>query len=189
MLRPGDAAGAAHPLLPLTGSPDDAEQLRGAFFAVDGDSPAGLDAAERLAADVGGSPHRVPAEARTAYHAAAALASNGVYALLAAASAVCEGAAMREPALSAALAGLAARSAHNARDLGVVAAATGPIVRGDAGTVAAHLEAVAGHGANVEALYRATAALLVEVANARGLDDRSVMALHAVLGAGSASRG
>src|SRR5260370_5905827 len=68
--------GALHPLQTLTGE-DAAEDLRGAWAAV-----AGPDAFTDLAVELGLRPFTVPDARRAAYHAAAAVASNHLVALL-----------------------------------------------------------------------------------------------------------
>jgi len=52
----------------------------------------------------------------------------------------------------------------NARTLGVAAALTGPMTRGDRGSVARHLETLAEHAPAVLPLYRAAAEREIELA-------------------------
>ncbi len=175
----GAHVGTCHPLQTLTGSEVDRDSLRGAFFAISGDAVA-LDAARALALSAGGVPGHVPAEARVAYHLAAVLAGNGVFALLEAARDVCDRAGIDDPALRRGLAHLAARSAGNAADRGVADAATGPVVRGDASTVQRHRAWAADHVPDIDALYVALAERLLELAP--GADTR-LAAVRAVLAA------
>ena len=56
----------------------------------------------------------------------------------------------------------------NARALGVAAALTGPATRGDAGTIAAHLDALARSAPGTRPVYVALMARQVEIAEQRG---------------------
>ena len=56
----------------------------------------------------------------------------------------------------------------NARALGIRAALTGPIARGDLGTLTAHLAALAAHAPAVLAVYRAVADREIDLAVGRG---------------------
>ena len=56
----------------------------------------------------------------------------------------------------------------NARALGIAAALTGPATRGDAGTVAAHLAALAAGAPAALPVYRALVARGIAIANERG---------------------
>ena len=172
--------GSCHPLQSISGAASDVEALDGAFFAVDGD-PSALTSARELVALCGGVAGVVNAEARTAYHAAAVLASNGVYALLEAANQLAEAGGFSDVALTAGLARLARGSADSAVLHGVDAAATGPVVRGDAGTVSEHRRWLAERAPGLDELYVQLGERLVEIAERRGLDPRQLASLFSVL--------
>jgi predicted short-subunit dehydrogenase-like oxidoreductase (DUF2520 family) len=55
-------------------------------------------------------------------------------------------------------------------------ALTGPVVRGDAETVAKHLRAMQGRGAAYE-VYRALSAAAVEIGERRGIDPKKLAAV------------
>jgi predicted short-subunit dehydrogenase-like oxidoreductase (DUF2520 family) len=86
---------------------------------------------------LGGIPLFVPEEQRALYHAALSMASNFAVSLAADASDLLSGYEILGPLLRA--------TVENIASLGPEAALTGPIVRGDAGTVAAHLRALPPH--------------------------------------------
>lgn len=174
----GERRGVAHPLMSLGGSAD-AHRLRGAFFAIGGSGP-GRRAAVEVASAVGGLAHDVPEDARAAYHAAAVLASNGVYALLHAAFDVAATAGIEDDALRAGLATLLESSARRARQAAPVQSATGPVVRGDATTLQRHLEALPSGPESTE-LYRSVQRVLVDLAEARGVPAPLLAAMRAVL--------
>jgi predicted short-subunit dehydrogenase-like oxidoreductase (DUF2520 family) len=133
----GHEALGLHPLMTVpAGSPP--EVFRGAAAAVDGSTPRALAAAEALAGLLGMRPMRVAPEDRAAYHAAASIASNFLVTLEAAAERLAATAGVDR----AALAPLVRAAVDTWAELGPERALTGPIARGDEGTVARQREAV-----------------------------------------------
>jgi predicted short-subunit dehydrogenase-like oxidoreductase (DUF2520 family) len=157
--------GLVHPLRAFAGGPDDAA-LAGTVFAVEGD-PAGRAAAVELVARLGGKPLFLEAAELARYHAAAALVSNHSVGLVDAAVELLGGLGLPRPAATAALAALLASTARNLEAVGLPAALTGPIARGDVAVVARHLDALADAPA-LAALYRATARRVTDVAAQKG---------------------
>jgi predicted short-subunit dehydrogenase-like oxidoreductase (DUF2520 family) len=118
------------------------DQLEGAFAAVTGDWESG----SRLASELGMRAFALDDAAKPVYHAASAFASNYLVTLTAVAVGLLERAGLeREQALDA-LRPLQQRTLEVAG-----LPPTGPIARGDADTVAAHLEAI---GPALQPLYR-----------------------------------
>ena len=160
--RPDVTVGALHPLQTLTGF-DAADRLVGAWAAVAG-PPDVADVARTL----GLRPCSIPDPARPAYHAAAAVASNHLVALLG----QVERLAARAGVPFEAFEPLVRASVDHAFMLGPAAALTGPVARGDVATIAAHLDAV---GDDERRVYRAMADA------ARQLAGRDEPALREVL--------
>ena len=75
-------------------------------------------------------------------------------------------------------------SVDNALRLGPAEALTGPVVRGDAGTVAAHLAAIGQAPASAAGLYRAAARHLLSLARERQLPPPALESLARVLDTG-----
>lgn len=172
--------GTCHPLASLTGSADDDATLRGAFVAVGGD-PAAVLAASNFARSIDARPGVVPDDARVAYHLAAVLASNGVYAVLEAARAVCARAGIESDELTEALSHLALGSARGAWQRGVDDAITGPVSRGDAGTIQQHLAWLTQADPERLVLYRSLAREQLAVAERSGLPSARVRAVDHAL--------
>ena len=128
-LLPHERRAALHPLMSLPDPEIGAERLRGGWFAVAGD-PIVSDLAEAL----GGRTFSIADDDRALYHAAAAVASNHLVALLGHAARLGDAAGVPAEALMA----LALGSAQSAAMLGPAAALTGPAARGDEATLAAH---------------------------------------------------
>jgi predicted short-subunit dehydrogenase-like oxidoreductase (DUF2520 family) len=138
-----------HPVQTITaeGGP---RQLDGAPACVTGGDEDAAALAEALARDLGLVPVRIPESVRPLPHVAAVLASNYLVAPLAAAARVLAAAGL-EPSL---VAPLAHRAVDNALAAGTAATPTGPIARGDAGTISRHLAALRAQAPAVEPLYR-----------------------------------
>ncbi|MSR74252.1 MAG: DUF2520 domain-containing protein [Planctomycetes bacterium] len=170
---------AFHPLRSLANGDDAPMDLGGAMVAVDA-APECAAALDALATELGGHPLRVPAAQRTAYHLGAALAGNGVIALLEVAIQVWMRAGFSAADARRELASLASMALANAAVLGPVAL-TGPVQRGDVGTVQRHLAHMElHHGADAE-LLRTVYAALLRVAQQSG-DARQLGAMQRLLG-------
>lgn len=147
VLEPARAAGAAcasvHPLAAVNGTPAAPEVLGQAFFTLEGD-PAAVRAAGTLLAQCGNRFRTIDAADKVRYHASAVLLSNLVCALAGEGLALLEQCGFTpDEAREAAAPLFLGNCAAVARD-GPARALTGPIERGDAATVEAHLAALPG---------------------------------------------
>ncbi|MGZ3586822.1 MAG: Rossmann-like and DUF2520 domain-containing protein [Candidatus Limnocylindrales bacterium] len=183
----GTLAASFHPLIAFA-DPDQAlQELAGATIALEGDEPLVALLGE-LAAAIGAHPVRLPAGAKSAYHAAAVMAAGAEVALLDAIAAVGRGAGLDEDAALAIYLPLVRQTLDNAARLGIRGALTGPIVRGDLGTVRAHLDALERLAPDALPLYRAAAMREIELAIGAGwLDVARAAALRALLAPGAAA--
>jgi len=137
-VRQGALPLALHPVMTFTGRDDDVEKLRGTCFGVT--SPEVLrPAAEALVIEMGGEPVFIAEEHRDLYHAALAGAANHLVTLVAQGTDLLRMIGVAEPARM--LAPLLSASLDNALRFGD-AGLTGPVARGDAATVAAHVAAL-----------------------------------------------
>jgi predicted short-subunit dehydrogenase-like oxidoreductase (DUF2520 family) len=147
-LRPAEAHGAlvaaVHPAMTFTGADDDATRLtdapEGVTFGVTAEHPHARKRAARLVADLGGIPEWIAERDRTLYHAALAHGANHLVTLVNEARDRLRDAGIRHP--ERVLRPLLQAALDNSLVLGD-AALTGPVSRGDAGTVAGHLAALA----------------------------------------------
>jgi predicted short-subunit dehydrogenase-like oxidoreductase (DUF2520 family) len=167
-LATGAHLGAFHPLVSFT---EDVERsvaaLKDATIALEGDV-AVMELLAELAEAIGGVALRLPPGAKPAYHAAAVMASGGIVALLDAIVALGAAVGLDERRALAVYGPLMEQTLANARAIGVEAALTGPIARGDAGTVEAHLRALETLAPGVVDLYRATALRELQIVEGRG---------------------
>jgi predicted short-subunit dehydrogenase-like oxidoreductase (DUF2520 family) len=157
VLDPARRAGALplalHPVMTFTGTSLDLGRLVGCCFGVT--APDALrPVAEALVLEMGCEPVWVDESARPLYHAALAHGSNHLVTLVAQAMDLLAEAGVADPGrMLAPLLGAALDNALRSGD----AATTGPVVRGDAGTVAGHVRAVGLASPEILATYRALA--------------------------------
>lgn len=158
---------AIHPAMTFTGHDEDVARLGNACFGITAADEIGFAIAQSLVIEMGGEPVRVQEENRQLYHAALAHGSNHlVTVVLDAVDAL--RAALAGPGLlgqqivddqpnglaERLLAPLASAALDNALRRGQ-SALTGPVARGDADAVAAHLSAMAAVDTRLAAGYRA----------------------------------
>jgi predicted short-subunit dehydrogenase-like oxidoreductase (DUF2520 family) len=161
----GAHVGSLHPLCAV---PSRSASLIGAFAAIEGD-PTASRMLTRLARDAGLAPFRLPPGRRALYHAAAALASNGLVALADEATALLGACGLPRPRALQALGPLMRSALAGLEREGLPRALTGPIARGDAAVVEAHLQALAeSPSPTAPLLYRALALALVRVSEELG---------------------
>jgi predicted short-subunit dehydrogenase-like oxidoreductase (DUF2520 family) len=173
ILHPVRAAGAVplalHPAMTFTGMSLDLTRLLDCTFGVTAD-PAMLPIAQALVVEMGAEPVAIAEGDRVLYHAALAHGSNHLVTLVAQASQL-----LREVGVDAPermLGPLLRATLENALASGE-SALTGPVARGDAGTVAAHAEALREHdggsGGDILEAYLAMARATARRAGRRGL--------------------
>lgn len=143
VLAPAVEAGASplalHPAMTFTGSDDDLLRLPGIAYGLT--APAGLRVfAARLVTDLGGVPEWVAERERPLYHAALAHGANHLVTLVNEAVELLRRSGVEQP--TTVLAPLLRAALDNALRLGDDAL-TGPVSRGDAGTVDGHVHRLA----------------------------------------------
>ena len=173
ILRPIRAAGAIplalHPAMTFTGMSLDLTRLLDCSFGVTAD-PAMLPIAQALVVEMGAEPVAIAEGDRTVYHAALPHGSNHLVTLVAQASELLREVGVEAPERM--LGPLLRASLENALASGE-SALTGPVSRGDVGTVAAHSEALreldGGSGGDILEAYLAMARATARRAGSRGL--------------------
>jgi len=138
-----------------------------------------------LAEAIGGHPFALPDENKPLYHLAATVASNLLVALESEAAGLIGEAIGGGPADGLGLlARLVETTVTNLRAEGSIRALTGPVARGDVGTVRAHLALLETRTPRLAAAYRALSLEALALAAPR-LDDENVRALRRVLEEGA----
>ena len=141
-LDPHERRFGVHPLQTFTRARG-AEQLDGAWAAVSGETPEALERGSWLARTLGLEPFELDDSARVLYHAGAAIASSYLVTLHRIASDIFRAAGAPPEALVP----LMRRTIENGFEL------TGPIARGDWGTVERHRRAIRESRPELEPLY------------------------------------
>jgi predicted short-subunit dehydrogenase-like oxidoreductase (DUF2520 family) len=164
------AAGARtmslHPLQTFPTVDAAIERLPGSGMAVTATDEEGYGLGERLAADAGARPFRLPEEARPLYHAAAVFASNYLVTVVALAERLFREAGIEDPAPL--YLPLVRATLDNLEAIGAERALTGPAVRGDAGTIERNLEALSAAAPDAIRAYVALAGVALDLAEDAG---------------------
>ena len=163
----GTQAASFHPLVAFAELDRSLAALRGSTVALEGDAQLVALLAE-LAVAVGAQPVALPPGGKAAYHAAAMLSAGGFIGLLDAIAELGRGAGLDEAGSLAIYGPLIRQSLANAEALGIAAALTGPLLRGDVGTVRGHLDAMRRLAPGALDLYRAAARREIDLALLRG---------------------
>jgi predicted short-subunit dehydrogenase-like oxidoreductase (DUF2520 family) len=175
VLEPARVVGAhviaLHPAMTFTGTAVDLERLPGTVFGLTAEASE-HEVAEALVADLRGRPTWVPEEMRTLYHAGLAHGANHLVTLVTEAMEILSAAGAADPAGT--LRPLLTAALDNALDQGD-AALTGPIVRGDVGTVRAHLEDITANAPQTVGSYVALARATLD----RAVTDGRVLPIRA----------
>lgn len=185
VLAPAMAAGTSmasfHPLVSFADRDQAISDLRGSTVALEGDASL-LPLLADIAESVGAQPVLLPENGKSAYHAAAMMAAGGLVGLLDAIGRVGAVAGLDERTAVSVYAPLARQALANAERLGIDAALTGPLLRGDVGTVEAHLEVLREHAPDAMPLYVAVARRELAIARRRGeLTETAADALRELL--------
>lgn len=159
---------ALHPVMTFTGRSEDVQRLAACSFGVTaaGDDDVAWSVGEALVVEMTGEPVRVPEAVRPLYHAALAHGSNHLVTLVRDCAQLLAGAGIKDPERL--IAPLLSAALDNALRHGD-RALTGPVARGDTGTVRTHLGVLDRADPELAATYRALAGRTAQRARAAGL--------------------
>jgi predicted short-subunit dehydrogenase-like oxidoreductase (DUF2520 family) len=173
----GYAVGSIHPLQAVADPWLADDRLRGAAYAIAGE-PEAMNAARRVVQALQGRVLVIPPTLRPLYHAAAVMVSNYSVALVSVAARLLTEAGVPERDVVPALLPLLQGTVTNMAELGVPAALTGPIARGDADTLRLHLSRLSGRD---RVLYCGLGMEMLELARSAGLDPDRAAEIAALL--------
>ncbi len=180
----GVAVGAMHPFqtfAAIEGPDQAAERLRGVTFAI---SATGwlADFLPNLARSLGGRGIEIPDGMRPLYHASAVLSCGYLSTLLDAAVGLWTSMGFTEEDGVRAAVPLARATIEAIERQGPANAVTGPVVRGDAATVAAHLDGLSQYAAQLLPLYRQLTESSIPLARAKGIEEPQLEQLRRTIG-------
>ena len=192
ILEPARSAGALvggfHPLQTFA-SPDQAiRNLPGTTFALEAEEPL-LSTLAELATTLGGSWIRLRPADKVLYHASAVVASNYLVTLVKLAADLWQEFGVETPVAVQALLPLLRGTLANLGQVGLPSCLTGPIARGDLGTVGRHLAALRAADSPVLETYCQLGLQAIPIALAKGtLDPARAEALAGLLTSGMRPR-
>ncbi len=180
---------AMHPLQSFASVGEALENLPRSLFSLEGDS-AGLEWGKKVVEDLGGRWMILEASQKPLYHLAACMVSNYLVTLLYGALEAMEKAGLDREKVLPGLLSLMRGTLDNAGKLGVPQGLTGPLVRGDVGTIERHLEALEGLGA-LDEFYRFMGLRTLEMIEEGGLPTpaEALEAMKELLSRGSSRNG
>lgn len=152
---------SVHPLQAISDRENSVHLLRDCVFTVEGDERM-IGRIKAFLEGFGNVVKTISAKDKTLYHAAAVFVSNLPIALTQIGTDILKRCGFDDESARKALAPLIVGSANNAAKKGAVRALTGPVERGDAETVAAHLSAM---NENEREIYSLLTNKLVEIAS------------------------
>ncbi len=157
VLAPAAAAGARvgglHPLQSFADVETAVKYLPGSYFGVEADD-ALRPVLNAIVTDMGGHVLSISPADKTLYHASAVMACNYVVGIFGVAVRLLQNLGIPERDAEAALLPLLESTVCNLRAVGLPEALTGPLARGDVGTIERHIRALDKHEPTLGDLYR-----------------------------------
>ncbi len=172
--------GSCHPLQSFQDPARALQLIRGSYFCIEGEARA-VKAARRLARRMGARPFEIATEMKSLYHAAAVLASGGMVSLFSVSQDMLGSCGLSEQEARRVLLPLAEGTLANLRAVGPARALTGPVRRGDTGTVRRNLKAVASVDSDWLGIYKLLARRSLILAERAGTDKQSLELLARLL--------
>ncbi len=163
----GVHVGVLHPLQTFAGVSQAIENMPGSTFALEAEEPL-LQALKDIAAALGGSWIELKASDKVAYHAAAVIACNYLVTLVKLSTDLWQTFSIPPEQATRALLPLVRGTINNIDALGIPQSLTGPIARGDTGTVEKHLQALAKVAPALLSAYRELGLQTIPIALAKG---------------------
>ncbi|HJQ23506.1 MAG TPA: Rossmann-like and DUF2520 domain-containing protein [Blastocatellia bacterium] len=173
------AVGSCHPLQSFESPRQALGVIRQSYFCVEGDGRA-VRAARAFVRRIGARAFEISSAMKPLYHAAAVMASGGLTALLSASLEALQHCGLSEAEARRVLLPLSEATLANVRTVGPRRALTGPVRRGDVGTVRQNLNALAALDAQWQAIYRLLAAQSLRLVEPQA-DRATVEALRSLL--------
>lgn len=171
-----------HPLLPFANRQKGYVALSGCPCALESDTPEALVLGEKLVGALGGPHFTVDHDKKPLYHAAACIASNYLVTLFASACKLLINCGIEPDQVAPMLLPLVKASVENIEDFGPEQGLTGPIVRGDIGTITKHLQILQEDAPELLQLYRQLGVVTAEISKSSGrLDPKNTAAVQTLL--------
>ncbi len=165
--RQGARVGCLHPIQTFADVESAIAKIPGSTFGVTADEDI-LSWADGIVGDLGGIPFHVSAEDKPLYHAAACMASNYLVTLMYLVEEVYGRMGLSRDEARRAFWPLVKGTIANVETRGTIPSLTGPIARGDGGSVRKHLRGFRNRFPELTKLYRELGLFTAEVAGRKG---------------------
>ena len=171
VLEPARKAGAIvgniHPLQTFAGVKQAIENIPGSTFAVEAEEPL-LSTLKDMATALDGHWIELKASDKVLYHAAAVIACNYMVTLVKLATDLWQTFSVPPEQATQALFPLLQGTLHNIDTIGIPQCLTGPIARGDTGTIKKHLDALQKAAPTLVSIYKELGRQTIPIAEAKG---------------------
>jgi predicted short-subunit dehydrogenase-like oxidoreductase (DUF2520 family) len=179
--KSGAMVGGFHPLQTFAGTEQAIENIPGSTFALEAEEPL-LTTLKKMAEDLGGRWITLKAEDKVAYHTAAVFASNYLVTLVKMATDLWQTFSIPTDQATKALLPLMRGTLHNIETIGIPQCLTGPIARGDTGTVSKHLQNLHKNAPTLLFPYKELGLQTIPVALAKGkINEKQASELELIL--------
>ncbi|MFH1031523.1 MAG: DUF2520 domain-containing protein [Chloroflexota bacterium] len=183
----GAQVGAFHPLQTFASIKQAIDNLPGSTFAIEADEPL-LTFLKDMATSLGGHWIVLKAEDKVIYHTAAVIACNYLVTLVKLATDLWQNFNVPRQEAVRALMPLLQGTLNNIANVGIPQCLTGPIARGDIGTIKKHINALERVAPTMLTTYRELGRQTIPIALGKGrIDEQRVKELEAILKSGGKS--
>ncbi|HAF17813.1 MAG: DUF2520 domain-containing protein [Syntrophomonadaceae bacterium] len=184
LLEPAAEKGAinisVHPIQSFASVEQAITLIPGTYFSIEGDTR-GYSFAQEMVEKLGGKHFKLDSNSKVLYHAAASVASNYLVGLLKTALDLLAAAGVPEEVRLPAFLPLVEGTLENIKKLGIPQALTGPISRGDLGTLEKHLDAMK-ELPELLRVYRTLGLVTVDAALKKGtINEKQATAIRSLL--------
>jgi predicted short-subunit dehydrogenase-like oxidoreductase (DUF2520 family) len=168
----GAQVGVFHPLQTFASVKQATENIPGSTFALEAEEPL-MKTLQEMATALGGHWVELRAGDKVLYHAAAVISCNYLVTLLKLATDLWQTFDVPPQKATQALLPLLRGTIHNIETVGIPQCLTGPIARGDVGTIKKHLDALERATPHLVAAYRELGLQTIPIAVAKGKIDKN----------------
>jgi len=177
----GAYVGVFHPLQTFANAKQAIENIPGSTFVVEAETPL-LDTLKDMATTLGGHWIELKASDKVLYHTAAVIACNYMVTLVKLATDLWQTFSVPPHQATQALLPLIQGTIHNIDTVGIPQCLTGPIARGDTGTIKKHLDALQKKAPGLLSTYRELGLQTIPIALAKGrINEQQAHELQTIL--------
>jgi len=179
--KSGAHVGTFHPLQTFASAKQAIENIPGSTFAIEAEEPL-LTTLKDMATALDGHWIELKASDKVIYHAAAVIACNYLVTLVKLATDLWQTFDVPQQQATQALLPLIRGTLHNIETVGIPQCLTGPIARGDSGTIRKHLDALQKTAPDLLSTYRELGLKTIPIALAKGrINEHQAQELQALL--------